>query len=65
MESQWTTTPNSRPRCRATDEYGRRCRAPVVWDDRTNRPVSSRCQDHGGLVDAAIVGRRSRDLKKP
>ena len=61
---------SDRPRCRATDGQGRRCRARVVWDDAANRPVSTRCETHGGLADAAVIGQqpsvavdRSRDRR--
>jgi hypothetical protein len=64
MKVEWISAPHDRPRCQATDAQGRRCREPVVWDDPTNRPVSTRCQAHGGLADAALVGRRSPDLKE-
>lgn len=61
MHMRWISAPHGRPRCRATDSQGRRCREPVVWDESTNRPVSTRCKAHGGLADAALVGRRSPD----
>src|SRR3970040_2228673 len=64
MKVEWISAPHDRPRCKATDEQGRRCREPVVWDDPTNRPVSTRRKAHGGLADAALVGRRSPVLKK-
>jgi hypothetical protein len=36
----------------------------VVWDEAVNRPVSTRCQAHGGLADAALMGWRSPDVKE-
>jgi hypothetical protein len=53
---------SDRPRCRATDGQGQRCRARVVWDNATNRPVSTRCEAHGGLADAALIRRQVPDL---
>lgn len=47
--------PYELPRCIETDAHGRRCRKPVVWDHFNNRPISTRCQDHGGLMDAALL----------
>jgi hypothetical protein len=57
METQWISAPHDRPRCRALDRHGQRCRQPVLWDEGANRPLSTRCQRHGGLADAALVGR--------
>jgi hypothetical protein len=31
----------------------------VVWDDAANHPVSTRCETHGGLADAAFLRRQS------
>jgi hypothetical protein len=59
MESPWISAPHDRPRCRATEAHGQRCREPVVWDDAANRPVSTRCRVHGGLNDAALIGGHS------
>ncbi len=57
MESRWISAPRDRPRCRATDRQGRRCREPVLWDEAANRPLSTRCPRHGGLADATLIGR--------
>jgi hypothetical protein len=57
METQWISAPHDRPRCRALDRQGQRCRQPVLWDEAANRPLSTRCPRHGGLDDAALVGR--------
>lgn len=50
-----------RPRCRATGADGQRCREPVVWDPAANRPVSTRCEVHGGLADADLIRRQAAD----
>lgn len=47
--------PQDLPRCIESDAQGRRCREPVVWDHVNNRPISTRCQAHGGLMDAALM----------
>lgn len=57
METQWISAPHDRPRCRALDRQGQRCRQAVLWDETANRPLSSRCRHHGGLADAALLGR--------
>ena len=44
-----------------TDAQGRRCREPVVWDHTTARPMSTRCEAHGGLADAAVMSWQSLD----
>jgi len=64
MEKRWISSPQDRPCCRATDGQGRRCHRPVLWDEQTNRPLSSRCQAHGGLADAALVGGLSSEMKE-
>lgn len=61
MKMQWISSLQDRPRCRASDGAGRRCREPVLWDERTNRPLSTRCQAHGGLADVALMGWRLPD----
>jgi hypothetical protein len=33
----------------------------VAWDESTNRPLSTRCQAHGGLMDAALMSWQSLD----
>lgn len=65
MQTQWISAPHDRPRCRANDTQGWRCRQPVVWDEATNRPLSTRCERHGGLADAAFMGCCSPDVKEP
>jgi len=52
---------SNRPRCMGTDAQGRRCREPVVWDHTTARPMSTRCEAHGGLADAALMSWQSLD----
>ena len=59
MSGQTTILESYRPRCRAADGQGWRCLARVVWDDAANRPVSTRCETHGGLADAAFLRRQS------
>jgi hypothetical protein len=61
MEMHWISDAHDRPRCIGTDAQGRRCREPVLWDDLTNRPVSTRCQAYGGLADAALMSWQSLD----
>ncbi len=61
MAKHWTSARHDRPRCKATDAHGLRCCNPVVWDDLTDRPLSTRCQGHGGLDDAALMVRRLHD----
>lgn len=39
----------SRPECGAKCRDGHACRAPAVWNKRTNRPRNGRCKLHGGL----------------
>ena len=55
MKTRWISSPQDRPRCRAADVDGRRCREPVLWDERANRPLSTRCEVHGGLADASVT----------
>ena len=55
MDTNWTSVPYDLPRCIGSDAHGRRCREPVVWHHVTNRPISTRCQAHGGLADAALM----------
>jgi hypothetical protein len=43
------------PQCIGSDAQGRRCGEPVVWDHVANRPISTRCHAHGGLMDAALM----------
>lgn len=57
MKTQWISLPQDRPRCSAANVDGRRCREPVLWDEQANRPLSTRCRDHGGLADAAMTTR--------
>jgi hypothetical protein len=61
MEMKWIGAPHDRPRCIGTDAQSRRCWEPVLWDDLTNRPVSTRCQAYGGLADAALMSWPSLD----
>lgn len=61
MEMKSISGPHNRPRCIGTDAQGRRCRKPVAWDETTNRPLSTRCQAHGGLMDAALMSCQSLD----
>ena len=53
---------SDRSRCIGTDAQGQRCGEPVVWDPGTDRPISTRCEAHGGLVDAALISWQSLDL---
>jgi hypothetical protein len=64
MEMKWIGASHDRPRCIGTDAQGRRCREPVVWDHTTDRPMSTRFETHGGLVDAALMSWRSPDMKE-
>lgn len=64
MKTRWISSLQDRPRCRVADGDGLRCREPVLWDERTNRPLSTRCGAHGGLADAAVMGWRSLDLNE-
>ena len=65
MNTRWISSLQERPRCRVTDGEGLRCREPVLWDEGTNRPLSTRCQAHGGLADATLMGRLSREMTDP
>lgn len=65
MKTRWISSLQDRPRCRAADGAGQRCREPVLWDERTNRPLSTRCQAHGGLADATLTGWRLPDGNEP
>ena len=62
MEMKSISDPHDRPRCIGADAQGRRCRELVAWDEATARPLSTRCQAHGGLVDAALMSCQSLDL---
>ena len=57
MKTRWISSLQDRPRCRASNGDGRRCREPVLWGERSNRPLSTRCEVHGGLADAAMTTR--------
>lgn len=48
-ESNWVTHKRQRPRCGVRTRIGRPCRAPVVWDKKSNQPKNGRCRMHGGL----------------
>ena len=63
MKTRWISSIQDRPRCRASEGDGRRCREAVLWDERTNRPLSTRCGAHGGLADAALLGESECDLR--
>ena len=56
METKWISAPHDRPRCIGADTQGLRCREPVAWDHTTDRPISTLCEAHGGLVDATVIG---------
>jgi hypothetical protein len=43
------TPKRRRPRCGARCRNGRRCQAPVVWEDAYDAPRNGRCRLHGGL----------------
>ncbi len=62
MDIAWITLRSELPQCTGTDAQGRRCCEPVVWDQVTARPISTRCQAHGGLADGALMGWQSPDL---
>ena len=57
MSTNAMTLESERPQCIGAEAQGRRCREPVVWDHTTDRPISTRCEAHGGLVDATVIGR--------
>jgi hypothetical protein len=57
MNTKAMTLESERPQCIGAEAQGRRCREPVVWDHTTDRPISTRCEAHGGLVDATVIGR--------
>ena len=61
MDMNAITPASDRPLCIGTDAQGRRCREPVAWDEATARPLSTRCQAHGGLMDAALMSCQSLD----
>ena len=62
MNTNAISPASDRPRCIGTDAQGWRCCEPVVWDPGTDRPISTRCEAHGGLVDAALISWQSLDL---
>lgn len=45
-ESLWK---RNRPPCGAKCRDGSSCKAKVVWDNKHNNPINSRCRMHGGL----------------
>ena len=63
MEMRSFSSLQERPRCRASDGDGRRCCARIMWNEQTNRPLSTRCQFHGGLADAALMGWSLEEMK--
>ncbi len=62
MNTNAISPASDRPRCIGTDAQGWRCCEPVVWDPGTDRPINTRCEAHGGLVDAALMSWQSLDL---
>jgi len=64
METKGNSAPHDLPRCIGADAQGRRWHEPVVWDHVTNRPLSTRCQTHGGLMDAALFCWDPQDMKE-
>lgn len=61
MNTTTTALGTDRPRCRTSDGQGARCHAQVVWSHAANRPLSTRCEAHGGLADAVLMSRSSPD----
>lgn len=63
MQAYRISAPHDRPRFRAVGQDGRRCRVPVLRDESVDRLLSTRCQLHGGLADADLMGSCSRKVK--